>query len=481
MQKYLPVFNTFLHCLIVVLFVFIPLYPKFPLLNIKGTFVAIRLEDLLISLTLIIWIVKLYVGSEWKELLRDKIILTLGLFFLIGAVSLFSSLFLTNTAMFSLSTFHFLRRIELMMLLPVLMTVVTTKKQVITILSVLMGVTFIVNVYAVGQQYLDWPVISTTNSEFSKGLLLHLTPGARVNSTFAGHYDLAVFLVMFLAVSASLFFLKQSLKIKILIVALSSFSFFTLIMTAARQSFVAAIAGITISFLLSGKKILVLVLFLVASGAVLYPSPLRDRLFSTVKMFYQGNEEVYVSNAPKHKTLTDINIPTLRMQTASKPGNVRDQDGNVIIEGTLSGNLPVDIVPGEPIDMTDLAVSRSFDIRVNQEWPRAIRAFIKNPLLGTGYSSLGLATDNDFLRLLGEVGILGTLSFCLIFWEILSRTVKNYKLSDKFIKYFSGGILAMITAFIINGLFIDVFEASKVATLFWMILGVNLSLGRLKR
>ena len=40
-----------LYILTLFLFAFIPLYPKFPLLNISGTYVAVRLEDLLIGLT----------------------------------------------------------------------------------------------------------------------------------------------------------------------------------------------------------------------------------------------------------------------------------------------------------------------------------------------------------------------------------------------------------------------------------------------
>ena len=74
---------------------------------------------------------------------------------------------------------------------------------------------------------------------------------------------------------------------------------------------------------------------------------------------------------------------------------------------------------------------RSTSIRLNVEWPRALRAFKKNPLLGTGYSSITLATDNDFLRLFGEVGILGFLSFLLIFSNIFNLARKIiYKLSN---------------------------------------------------
>ena len=101
--------------------------------------------------------------------------------------------------------------------------------------------------------------------------------------------------------------------------------------------------------------------------------------------------------------------------------------------------------------------------------------------MGTGYSSLDIATDNDFLRSLGEVGFLGTAALTLVFIEISKRIARGFKNQSRLIKYFSTGSMAMIIAFLVNGLFIDVLEASKVATLFWMILGLNLAALKFKQ
>ena len=100
--------------------------------------------------------------------------------------------------------------------------------------------------------------------------------------------------------------------------------------------------------------------------------------------------------------------------------------------------------------------------------------------MGTGYSSIGIATDNDFLRSLGEVGLLGTIAFSLILISIWKKISQGVKSGDKIIRFFSAGSLAAIIVFLVNGLFIDVFEASKVASLFWMILGLNLAVLNLK-
>ena len=131
-------------------------------------------------------------------------------------------------------------------------------------------------------------------------------------------------------------------------------------------------------------------------------------------------------------------------------------------------------MPGEPTDPTQLGVYRSGAIRLNYEWPLAIRAFMKNPFLGTGYSSLGLATDNDFLRSLGETGVLGSLAFFFLITRIVRDFWKGYQDKDQFTKILSAGMLIMVFCFVTNGLVIDVFEASKIATLFWLISGTYL-------
>lgn len=468
-NKYL---ELILFWLVAFLFVFIPLYPKFPLLNVQGTFVAIRIEDIVIALTVGLWGIYIILSNQVRILLKDKLIQALLLFFVVGAFSVFSATFLTHSVSWHLSLLHFFRRVEFMLLLPIAATVIKTKRQLIIILILLSITVAAVNLYGLGQQYLDWPVISTTNSEFSKGLILRLTPGARVNSTFAGHYDLAVFLAATVVILTPLFFVVKK-RFKIPIFVLGSLSFLMLIMTAARVSFVAAFIGIISSVILIKKRKLLALIFVVIIIALIYPSQLRDRLISTitVNLFQQGQR--YEGKTQDQKIRGKLNIPTLAIKTSSTSASTSTF-------ASPSGDLATDIAPGEPVDTTQLGVYRSFQIRLQIEWPRAINAFLKNPFLGTGYSSLGIATDNDFLRSLGEAGLLGTLGFILVLIETVKRIWRIYKSEDKFIKYFSAGILSMILAFVINGLFIDVFEASKVASLFWMILGLNLAVEKFK-
>lgn len=472
MQKFLNVLNNTLFLLVLFLFVFIPLYPKFPLINISGTFVAIRIEDLLIGLTVSLWGVYLVLSDSLRSFLKDKLNLAILLFFFIGAVSTFSAIFLTHTVVAHLSILHLFRRIEFMILLPVVASVVKSKKRFIWLLVFLAITVLSVNLYALGQEYLDWPVISTTNSEFAKGLILRLTAGARVNSTFAGHYDLAAFLAMTISILTALFFAVKK-RFKILILGLELLSLAVLIMTAARLSFVAAFVGIVSALLFAKKKKYIILIFIAASLILIYPSQLRDRLISTVTVNFLSMGQRYVGVTEDQQIRSKLNIPTLAVKTSSTSASASSF-------ASPSGRIATDIAPGEPIDTTQLGVYRSFEIRYKVEWPRAITALIKNPFLGTGYSSIDIATDNDFLRSLGETGILGTIALIFVLIETVKRINLCIKSESKLIKYFSAGVLAMLVAFVVNGLFIDVFEASKVASLFWMMLGLNLAVLRFK-
>jgi hypothetical protein len=150
--------------------------------------------------------------------------------------------------------------------------------------------------------------------------------------------------------------------------------------------------------------------------------------------------------------------------TESTPGAIQ--------ESTKTG-VASDIAAGEPKDYTELTVSRSYNIRTDVEWPRALRAFYKNPVLGTGYSSITDATDNDFLRSLGEVGMLGSLALGLIFCLLLFSFIKALKRVAAFERLFLIAVICATINILITAVFIDVLEASKIACLLWMMLGVS--------
>lgn len=459
MQKFYSIFDKYYFYLLLLMAVFIPLYPKLPLLNVNGTYVAIRAEDFLIAVTFILWLIGN--TSKLKTYFNQTIFQALLLFYIIGLISLISAIFITHSVHTNLGILHWLRRVEYTSLFIVAATSIHSAKQIRVIVNVLLFTALAVIVYGFGQIWLHFPVISTTNKEFSKGLVLFLSKEARVNSTFAGHYDLAIYLSIILMVITSLFFYVKKIPQKVGLALLGGAGFALLGFTAARVSFVATLAGLALLFWQLGKKILIIGLVVAALGVVAIVPDLRHRLVATVTVNMMGG------GGPKYSP------PPGTVTVFTPKSNLINASSSTTIASGAAGAVAVDTVPGEPINPTELGVYRSYGIRFDVEWPRALNAFYKNPFLGTGYSSINIATDNDFLRALGETGLLGTLTLILIFFILFKKMLVFVKKSKGLEKYFISAMICGSAVFLLTGTFIDALEASKVAELFWLILGLS--------
>ncbi len=141
--------------------------------------------------------------------------------------------------------------------------------------------------------------------------------------------------------------------------------------------------------------------------------------------------------------------------------------------------VEVQVINGPYLIKKSLAYDLSYTTRFQGEWPHALAAFKRNIFLGSGYGSVSLAVDNSYLRMLAEIGMFGTIAFLGIFVLFGAYVIKQYSsIESPLVKSLLIGLSAGILGLCINALFIDVFEASKVAFSLWLLLGV--SLGSLK-
>lgn len=442
--------------IVAIILLMVPLYPKFPFITVPGTFVSIRLEDFVLVFALIVLVIIILpqIGTFIKETVNRSILIYL----FVGLVSLISALLVTKTIIPHIGFLHFIRRVEYFV--PFFIGVYAIKRKRGNLefyLKTLMITMSIIFLYGLGQKYLAWPIIITQNLEYSKGIALRYISGGHLNSTFAGHYDLGTFLVFILPVLLSIFFFVKSAKEKILVLGIFTGGLWLLAFSGSRVSSLSYLIAIFIT-LLTVKRIKVYPLVVVFSLLVFSLSP---NLVSR----YGRIIEVTIDKVKNIGKVLQINPEVAYAQNQATPLQRRD-------------------VPTPTPTPLPVFEDRSTSIRLNVEWPRAIRALSKNPLLGTGYSSITLATDNDYLRLLGEVGILGTMAFMAIFANIAKAILAKLPIN----KHFSGIELAYLGGFyggavgvFVNAFFIDVFEASKFAILFWLFTGMTLSLVRNKR
>lgn len=423
MLKRFHLSNTFYKYLITTLLIFIPLFPKFPLFNVPGTYVSIRLEDILIGTGFLIFLPVIF--KDLKGLLKNRIIKSILIFLFVGLVSVISAVFLTQTVFPHIGILHLFRRAEYLVLFVfgyLYLNKFSKKGDVEYFIKVLGLIIAFAFVYGLLQRYFSFPIIITQNNEYSKGIALRWVQGSHINATFAGHYDLASYLVLILPIFVTGFFTFKNKTSKIFFAVISLFGYWLLASAVSRISIVSFMlaSGISLLFLKKYKEIIVFgVVSLILFG---FSPALRTRY---LRIFDVVKEKITLINT---------------------------------------------VYAQEP----EIFEDRSTSIRLVVEWPRAIRAFTKNLFLGTGYSSITLATDNDYLRALGEVGFLGFSAFVLIFINLGKVFYRGIKIKNmnKFEKIFLTSLIGGTCGVLLNAFFIDIFEASKFASNYWLLMGI---------
>jgi hypothetical protein len=451
MQKLLTLSEKISKYVIAAALIIVTLLPKFPLLNVPGIYVAIRFEDLVILALVICLIPKIVLN--FKSVTSDPIIRAFLIFFAVGLVSWIAGTLVTQTVDLHLGLLHWARRIEYMSGFIAAYLLIPKKDIAGTVnfyIKILLIIVFVSFIYGIGERYFHFPVIITQNTEYSKGIALFWTPGSHINATFAGHYDLAGFLVLVIPTFLAVLFTIKEKFAKVIITLTSGMGLWLLINTVSRMAQVSYLMAISIALLVLRKFKGFAIVIVISLVFMLMNSGLEARFGQAIKVLYdrvtQGKSFSYVE---KH-------FVVLADQTA-----------------TVAASL-VPVATPVPV-VKDVSIS----IRANVEWPRAIRAFRINPLLGTGYSSIGLATDNDYLRVLGETGILGFFAFALIFFRIGKVFYGVYKGKTKLEGIelaFVAGIFGAVMGTFLSTFFIDLFEASKFAITFWILLGCAVSL-----
>ncbi|MBI4226560.1 O-antigen ligase family protein [Candidatus Roizmanbacteria bacterium] len=478
--------DTNLIKLLLILFIFlIPLWPKLPLFDLEYTYVSIRFEDLFIAFFVLIFFI---------QLIRNKITLPIKFipfFFLfwtgVFASYLFGHYVLNTVPVKNIGFLHAFRRVEYMIFFFIAASAVKSRRDFSLLMNSIFLVLLIVSLYGIGQKFFGFPAVQTMNPEFALGHILYLTPEARVSSTFAGHYDLAAYLVFLIPIVLGFYLSRRAL----IYFALFIVTLFTLVLTASRISFISYSLSVAAFMLYLRKPKLLMVIVILTIGFSLLSKNLTSRFFQTfqVRRIFV-NEKTGQVVIPQKITVKELPAGTFYLQIkkdqpvkvdsdlqkkleeklladireeASKSGKTLTSTEEAQLLATMSAGLkPLNTV------VSDI----SFATRLQVEWPRAIQAFLKNPILGAGASSITEATDNDYLRLLGEFGLLGTVLFVLILSSItfyLIKHIDNNLQTRNFLVY---GYLFGFFGLMLNATYIDVFEASKVAYTFWTIAGL---------
>lgn len=386
-----------------------------------------------------------------------------------------------------------------------------------------------VAIYGYGQRYHYWPVYSTMNREFSKGIRLYLTENARVQSTFAGHYDLGAYLVIVLPILLGIGYTVKKWWQKLSIHAIHWLGLWLLVISAARSSFFGYLIGVLLVTILfasrqptwfkrfSWASSRYLVIMLVVGYTLFnHGDDIYERFLQVLKSYPEAHETYHSINHQRIQLVDNYFLVPLGLKDVSLPKGQKPDNGlstdeaqNIVLKSdtTPSTGRPSDVYEDIPdqvevtsqdsdgnwittIEERERTYSAnaqryglSLGIRLDTLWPQAIAGFLRQPLFGSGYATLNKenpyhfteadGTDNNFLRILGETGFLGFVSFFAIIGIASFYALKAFRYSDDtLLQAVAAGYLGASIGLLINAVYIDVYAASKVASVYWAVTGL---------
>lgn len=515
--------NVLFVCTLLLL-ILIPLYPKLPLLDIENTWVYVRVEDFVVVFVLLLWVGLLYLK---KVSLKTPLTVPIMVFWIVGAVATLHGVFLLfstfDAVHANVAFLSYLRRIEYMSLFFVAYAGIKDKRSMYYVIFVLTVVLLLIVGYGFGQRFLGFPAFLTMNEEFAKGIPIQLGAFSRISSTFAGHYDLAAYLVLIIPILTSLVFGFKNIFIKLVLLATSLLGFVLLFMTISRVSFVVLLVALGIVFMFQKKRLVIISAGVLMVMLLVFSQPLLARFGSTVsevEVLVHAKTGVAIGPVKQvQKTYFEDILITIKEHNQSQqsssisaifpyshvpetaalvvePNRAAGEDlsqGTSYInlslspvtkkvklyffEKTNTASKEADVYFGEFVIKKAKAYDLSATTRFQGEWPRTLEAFRKNIFLGSGYGAVSLAVDNNYLRILGETGLFGLLSFLSIFifaGIYIKKTLP--KVDSPIIRTFVLGFVAGSVGLALNAVLIDVFEASKIAFTYWLLMGITLGM-----
>ncbi len=472
------------------------------------TYIAVRYEDFFMVFVVLVFFVDII---RRKVTFRDNpFIIPIVCFWIVAFVSFFVGFYYYQTIKtVQLGFLNSARRVEYMVIFFIIFASLRNKAQFYLLLNVLMGVLGFVSLYGIGQKFLGFPAIQTMNPHYAKGYLLFLDATARISSTFGGHYDFAAYLTYLIPLVLGVYIANGKKRyFAIFFVAL-----FALILTASRISYGAYLLTMFPFLLLIRKWKLFIVVALITviltplsqnltqrisrtfreqriwydpvSGTSFVPRTIRpDDLPPGDFLIGKTKEQVaplkgataaaVIKGAPK-KTGKMITLSKNELKNVKKEIRLRIEEsakktGKIFNEAEINKMVDDTFATLQPAQ--SIVPDISFATRLQVEWPRAVAAFYKSPIIGLGPSSITEATDNNLLRTLGEFGLLGFFFFYGTIGIISWKLWMAYRKSKTSEKYIFMGLFVGTGALMVNATYIDVFEASKVAFIIWFVWGM---------
>jgi hypothetical protein len=457
------------------------LLPKMPLISINGTYVNVRIEDFLVVIIYGLWVIGWIAGrySLPKVFNRKAVIGFLIYGFIITALGI---LVFQTVKSPHLGALHWIRRVEYMGMYFIVATVAKKENLAKYIYSIL-GMGVLTWIYG----FLQWQDIVVAFHTLNKsGVAGTYTEIGYVISSFGAHYDFGAFLILMMMFSVWGYYTHTKWWKRILFVLLALAFWWMSRLAYARAAYLGMFVGLVVVFAIRFSGWILLPLYEILQTFDRYfggrfsrykydlkfdivpaiptspPEPVVLPTSTLVGDYLPVPSAVYPSLSGTPAPLYNVTPPP-PTPTPTPYWLTRWLDTNV---NTLSEKIK------GSFGMLDINLDPSANVRLI-EWQDGIARVGYHFLWGGGYYTYGLGADNDYLRHMIEVGVIGLSVFLLIIWDFVRLSWRSYHQTiAPSHKYFHLAIIGFITGLLIEAIFIDIFEASKIAFLFWYLMGL---------
>ncbi len=414
---------------------FVLMFPKFNLINVPGTYIGIRAEDFMIALFLLVVFVK-----EMRKEKKDRITTKNASLRKISQVfSVFFILTVISTIFGAINGY-----------INVAHGLLFCIRNLEYFLFIIVGIMF-------GKKYgkedklfhfIVWCLLIHVAIGFLQyfGVLGALKDGAmvtsrgsRVWSTFNGPYEFSGFLTMVAPVCLYMFL--EGKKVFFYGVAV-----------------LAALAGVLLSQ--SRSSLIVLAVLI---GWLIARDFLKMAKYGKERKALARNVILILCMAVVTVTLAQGNTLMNRFASIKTSDIVESTKGAIeeVESTTESGGKP------PSTNVSAQAGDTSYNIRI-RKWIALFNDFMESPVIGCGPSAASEAADGNYVRLLAESGVLGLTLWLVFIATILKNLDKKKKTTYIMVVYSTMALL-------MTAVFIDIFIASKIMMLYYILVGYNIS------
>ncbi len=399
-----------------------PLYPKIGLLSVGGTYIPVRLDDIITAIAVATWVVSLF--SEKRMPRAPRLGYALAAWVGIGLVSVLVGAGLQGTVPWSTALLYWAKPIEYLLLGWMAFDLVTTPSRLRRFLIVVLATAGVVVLIGLLQSANLVPAPPTYVPGSTYGVL---------TSTFGDAHQLATYLALIALVTVAVWpdaGLGWRAVGVVFLVALS----YVLVHTGGRSEFIALLVVSIVLLRWAPLRPQSLVLLAALLVFLALPSFLPDR----------GPAPLAPAGAP---------VPTLVAGATAAPGSVD-------VGERIGGDLSQDV---------------SLSLRLQLKWPRLLAIAWAHPILGGGPSAATEAADGYYVRSLVEIGVAGTIVFLLAILAVLQALWRTYDTTDGMVRRLAL-VMFVGTAFTAAvGVLIDTWVASRPMQLYWPLLGAVLA------